>query len=389
MLRTEDNNMRKILAAVLAVVLMTGALLSAAADTVIDPKAERGIVLQEVGLNETPEGVSPTTGRTLAYLPQFEGFAGLAITGRYLPMLVQIGNDSGGVGERAPWGVSFGDIFYETPLTRNEATRMTVVFSDLIPDSVGYVRSARVGHVWIREEWDGGFLYYGQQEVDGSDVKAEFRKTGATEKRVLFSGTAGGTAWKHLYTTRKRLKSPYNMDANVAAMSELVPESHVAPNHAFRFTDEAPQGDEAGYVFVSWGDGAANYASRLVYREEWGGYIRNVGQDRSVWYADRDAEEGAIAFANVIVQFTRVEYNHNNKLEPVAYVIGENGASAQGNADFFMGGVHVQGYWKRDAMDARTVYYGPDGQEIELQRGRTLIIIFPDDGEDGKSVSYR
>lgn len=114
-----------------------------------------------------------------------------------------------------------------------------------------------------------------------------------------------------------------------------------------------------------------------------------MGQDRSVWYADRDAEEGAIAFANVIVQFTRVEYNHNNKLEPVAYVIGENGASAQGNADFFMDGVHVQGYWKRDAMDARTVYYGPDGQEIELQRGRTLIIIFPDDGEDGKSVSYR
>ncbi len=381
--------MRKVIMAMLVLLLAMGIMAASGAETVIDPKAERGIALQMVGGNETPEGVSPTTGRTLADLPEPEGFAGLAITGRYMPMLVQIGNDSGGVGDRAPWGIAYADILYETPLTRNEATRMTAVFSDLIPDSVGYVRSARVGHVWIREEWDGGFLYYGQQEVDGSDVKAEFRKTGATTKGVLFSGTAGGTAWKHLYTTRRRLKSPYNMDANVAAMSAMIPEEHVATNHAFRFTDEAPKGDPANYVYVDWGNGASNYASRLVYREEWGGYIRNVGRDRSVWYADRDAAEGAIAFQNVIVQFTRVEYNHNNMLKPFVYVIGEDGAPAEGNADFFMGGVHVAGYWKRDSMSSRTVYYGPDGQEIALQRGRTLIIIFPDDGADGKSVSYK
>ena len=380
--------MRKVISALLAL-LLTCCAMGAAGETVIDPKAERGIMMKNVGLNEIMEGISPTTGRSLATLAAPDGFAGLAVTGRYLPMLVQIGNDSGGVGDRAPWGISYGDIFYETPLTRNEATRMTVVFSDLIPDSVGYVRSARVGHVWIREEWDGGFLYYGQQEVEGSDVKAEFRRSGATDKGVLFSGTAGGTAWKHLYTARKRLKSPYNMDANVAAMSRLVPQEHVAPNHAFRFTDAKAQGDPAQYVFVDWGSGASNYASRLVYREEWGGYIRNVGQDRSVWYADRDAIEGAVAFANVIVQFTRVDYNHNNKLEPIVYVIGEDGAPAQGNADFFMNGVHIAGCWKRDAMQSRTVYYGPDGEEIELQRGRTLIIIFPDDGEAGKNVSYR
>ena len=78
--------MRKLTAVVLILLLM---MTSVQAETMIDPRAERGIVLQEVGLNETPEGVSPTTGRTLAYLPKFEGFAGLAITGRYLPMLVQ------------------------------------------------------------------------------------------------------------------------------------------------------------------------------------------------------------------------------------------------------------------------------------------------------------
>jgi len=378
--------MRKLLALVMALLMMTGVSM---AETVLDPKEQRGIVPAEAGLNEPEEGISPTTGRALDRLYAPEGYAGLAITGRYLPMLVQIGNDSGGVGERAPWGIAYADIMYEMPLVRNESTRMTAVFSDIIPDSVGYVRSARVGHVWLREEWDGGFLYYGQQEVSGSDVKAEFRKTGANDKGVLFSGTAGGTAWKHLYTARKRLKSPYNMDANVAAMSELVPDSHVAPNHAFRFTDEVPEGDSAKQVYINWGNGASAYGSRLVYREEWQGYIRNVGKDRSVWYADRDGIDGAVAFANVIVQFTEVDYNHNNKLEPIVRVIGKNGAAVEGNADFFMAGRHISGCWKRESMSGRTVYYGPDGEEIELQRGRTLIVIFPDDGEDGKRVSYQ
>lgn len=381
--------MKKLLALVMTLLLTTLCCLPALADaTLLDPKEERGIVIAETGLNEIVEGVSPTTGRKLAAIPKFPGFAGLAVTGRYLPMLVQIGNDYGGVGERAPWGVSYADILYESPLTRDESTRITAVFSDQIPDSVGYVRSARIGHVWLREEWDGGFLYYGQQEAEGTNVKEELRRLGATDKGVLFSGTAGGTAWKHLYTARKRLKSPYNMDANVAAMSELVPESHVAPNHAFRFTDEVPEGDKARYVYVDWGNSADSFASRLVYRKDWQGYIRNVGDDKSVWYADRDAQEGAIAFANVIVQFTKVDYNHNSKLEPVMYVVGKDGGPAEGNADFFMGGVHIAGYWKRSGMNERTVYYGPDGNEIELQRGRTLIIIFPDDGENGKSVSY-
>lgn len=374
--------------------IMTGLLLAALllsqamAETTIDPQEARNITLQTVGENETPEGISPTTGRTLSTLSVPSGYAGLAATGRYLPMLVQIGNDGGGVGNRAPWGVAYADILYEAPLTRSHETRITAVFSDIIPDSVGFVRSARIGHVWLREEWDGGFLFYGQQEVEGSDVKAELKRLGANEKGVIFSGIAGGTNFKRYYTSRAGAKSPYDVDANVAAISRLVPESHVAPNHAYRFTDEAPQGDSASRVYVSWGSQSKLYNSRLVYRSEWNGYLRYMGTSKTAWYADRDSDESAIAFQNVIVQFTRVAYNHNNKNEPIMYVIGENGEAAEGNADFFMGGKHISGYWKRDSMTSRTVYYDANGEELSLLRGRTLIIIFPDDAADGRSVSY-
>ena len=90
---------------------------AALAETVIDGQADRNITLQEVGLNEVIDGVSPTSGLTLSELDQPEGFAGLAITGRYMPMLVQIDNTDGGVGDRAPWGATYADIIYETPCT--------------------------------------------------------------------------------------------------------------------------------------------------------------------------------------------------------------------------------------------------------------------------------
>ena len=95
--------------------LLTGAM----AETVLDPQENRQIQLMDVGLNEVDEGISPTTGRKLNSLLVPSGYAGLAATGRYLPMLVQIGNDGGGVGNRMPWGVSYADVFYETPLTRS------------------------------------------------------------------------------------------------------------------------------------------------------------------------------------------------------------------------------------------------------------------------------
>ena len=40
-----------------------------------------------------------------------------------------------------------------------------------------------------------------------------------------------------------------------------------------------------------------------------------------------------------------------------------------------MGGKHLKGVWQRATDEDRTVFYGEDGEEIELQPGRTIIII--------------
>lgn len=370
--------MKRILCLMLAVASIFGVLTFANAETVINPTEDRKIKLQKVGLNEVEEGISPTTGLYLEDYDQPEGFAGLAITGRYLPMLVQIDNSDGGVNKIAPWGASYADIIYETPLHSKGFTRISMLFSDLIPNSVGPVRSARVGHVWLREEWDCGFLYYGGQEREGSNIKEEFKKYGATKKGVLFSGTDGASKpHKKFYSARKGVAAPHNKDANVAAMYELIPADHVAPNHTFLFTDELPDGDPAEEIKINWD--ALHYGSNLIYDYDSNTYFRYMRyeDDELIPYEDRDSQE-QLSFANVIVQFTTVRYN-GSSAAPITTHIGE------GNADFFMGGVHVAGYWKREDMASRTVYYGPDGNEMPLQRGKTLIIVIPQE----KEVSYQ
>ena len=88
----------------------------------------------------------------------------------------------------------------------------------------------------------------------------------------------------------------------------------------------------------------------------------------------------AITFANVVIQYVENKWPDGEHPYPVLY-------GTSGNADVFMGGKHYSCVWKRDGVDDRTVFYGEDGNEIELQRGKTLIILM-DYNNKGRSVSY-
>lgn len=371
--------MKKFLTALLTLALVLSFAPLALAETVIDPREDRGITLQEVGVNDMQEGISPTTGLALDEMEAMEGFAGMAVTGRYMPMLVQIDNTDGGVNARSPWGAAYADIIYETPLYSTGNTRLSFLFSDLIPDSVGPVRSARLGHVWLREEWDAGFLFYGQQEYEKTNAKAELSRWKVNGKGLAFSGIVSETKpWKKYYNRRADLASPHDVDANVAAMYALIKEDFEPRNHTFLFTDELPQGEQVSQVRINTGH--PTYSSMLEYDADNGLFYRYMGEELTP-YVDQDTEE-QLGFANVIIQFTKVDWYGSDA--PVAYHVGQkyfNGKGsyeAGGNADFFMGGVRVKGYWQRKDMESRTVFYTEDGQELELQRGKTLIVVVDD-----------
>ena len=74
----------------------------------------------------------------------------------------------------------------------------------------------------------------------------------------------------------------------------------------------------------------------------------------------------------------------NNELEH----IGDMSANIARRVPFLLRGGKVPIPFDIDKMTSRTVYYDASGEEIALLRGRTLIVIFPDDAASKRSVSY-
>lgn len=349
--------MKRFLCLLLAMVCfaaLTQTAMASGVTTVIQDEADRKIDVKGLGsdgnfpVNPEVPGESPVTG--------------LSWEGSYMPMLVQIDNADGGIGDRAPWGASQADIIYETPLHKNGDTRLSYLFSDVVPESVGPVRSARLTHVELREEWDCGFLFYGGQEYEGTNILDAFRENG-TNKSLLFSGMVSeGKPWKKYYTRVKGLPGPHDIDANVKAMQALIPADTKAPSRPYLFTDELPSlGDFASSISITLK--LAKYSSNFTYDPESNVYLRYVGGEP---YIDKSTGE-QLSFSNLIIQRTNVSFYHGISDRPLTVNIGS------GNADIFIGGRYIPGYWVRTSMKQRTVFFDQEGNELKLQRGKTFI----------------
>ncbi len=419
--------MRKlaILLLALALALNTAAAL-ADGPTMIDGLSPRDIEIHRAGLNPSADemiaqGISPTTGRTLDGISCPEGFSGTAVTKKYQPVMVMISNDRNGIGYLengkpyavAPVNGSYADVVYEACQVLGGAeTRMSMIFSDTVPDYVGFLRSTRLTHVRIRQEWDCIFCTSGYARAD---VPQEWNRmgvktpasAGAGDELLVYLGDVGtNKPWKKYVRRLKGIKDANSELFELAKiMDEIVPQGHTAANHTWKFTDELPAGgDTAEIIYVTFGS-QYNTDSRLEYDEEENAYIRYVAMknDRDMEYRESvlvnpksvderkdglpayrvEAEDripgDAITFSNVIVQGITMNWKGSSRPDPVL--------TGTGNADYFIGGKHIAGVWEREDYNSRTVFYGPDGEEIELQRGRTLIILMGYNNQTSK-VEY-
>ena len=144
--------MKKILCFLLALTLALG-VTAATASTPIET-SPRDIKINPAGLNDDADtcyekGYSPTTGRKLSEIAVPEGFLGFAATGQYTPFMVQITNADNGIGitnagklyRNAPINGIYADVVYEAPQkSTGGESRMSMIFSDVVPDYVGFVR---------------------------------------------------------------------------------------------------------------------------------------------------------------------------------------------------------------------------------------------------------
>lgn len=407
--------MKKLTTVLIALVLvMSTAAASADGPKAIDGISPREIEIHKAGLNPSADemiaqGISPTTGRKLNRISCPEGFSGTAVTNKYQPVMVQISNDRNGIGYTedgklyavAPVNGSYADVVYEAcQVMGGSETRMSMIFSDTVPDYVGFLRSTRLTHVRIRQEWDCIFCSSGYARAD---VPQEWSKMGVStpftakdvSQLLVYLGDVGiNKPWKQYVRRLKGIRDANNELFELAKiMDEIIPQDHVPANHTWKFTDELPDaGDRADIIYVTFGD-QYRTNSRLEYDEDDNVYIRYVAmkKDRDMEYREsvlinpKDVDErkngalsyrteaedripgNTITFSNVIIQ--GITMNWRGSIRPDPVLVGS------GNADYFIGGRHIAGVWERDDYNSRTVFYGPDGEEIELQRGRTLIIL--------------
>ena len=411
----------------LMTVVMVIAISAAMADPVkIDGLTQRNIKINKAGENTAGTGISPTTGRSLADVGREvkDGFLGMAVTGQYMPLMVQVTNSGSGIGNRAPLFASYADVIYEAPKDSKGVTRLTMVYSDTIPEWVGCTRSIRVMHVWLREEWNAAIVYHGHQAAGDArtDVSEAIRALGwhvpeapnSPGASVFYDGMYPKEWNKHHY----RIKSMGNISDNVCwyapgIMEDVVAAQNIQPrNHTFLFSDTLPEGgDDAMNVYVSWNNTADKtseeknpfyFNSMFEFDEDEGVYYRYIVKDPANINAGtvtlydelapvsvKKAGSGEvtmdfthgnpITFSNVIIQSVNIDW-----ASAEMPIITETGS---GNADIFMGGKHYAGVWNRDTLADRTVFYDESGNEISLQPGKTMIILM-DYNKEIRQVTY-
>lgn len=419
--------MRKLLGMVLAIVLAFSCAVASAdyaSATVVDANETRNIKTHLPGDNEVSVGYSPTTGRDLDELSidiVGEDIRGMAITGFYYPVMVQENGICGATGIGAPWYGSYADVYYELPKSQAGHTRMCMIFNDCHPRYVGGSRSIRVGYLWIRQEWGAPYLFAGMQtgsvstkydtncenEIKRLEIPSSYNSKIPLSERMLFNGLdGGGKAWLGGKYRVDKLSTNCNLVWDlIYEVEEVLGSDRKFPNHAWKFTDDIPaNGDTANTVYVMFRNDKATsgdednpndiyyYNSMYEYDADENVYYRSMirnlenPKDNPVPFVEQVAVDcktykkdnvnhlkctrvpgDDITFANVIIQYVDEQWPTGECPYPIM--------TGKGNCDIFMGGKHIKGVWGRDTYNTRTVFYGEDGYEVSLQRGRTMIVV--------------
>ncbi len=270
-------------------------------------------------------------------------------------------------------GISECDIVYEC-LVEGGITRLLGVTSDYSRlGKIGSVRSCREYYLDLARNHDAIYVHAGgsdqayleikQRDIDNLDgvnmyvpgmfFRDEERlKTMGYEHTLMTDGEkiAAGVAFKK-----------YRTELN----------SELSGKNAFSFTEYGEQrvldGGAAPSVYLPY---SKYQHAKFVYDEATGSYYRFHFED----VPHIDGTTGAqISFTNVFVLICKTTFT-GDALKHID-VITE---SENGTGYYISGGRYEEITWSKPTADSVIKYYGVDGNELKVNRGKTFISIFPD-----------
>lgn len=299
------------------------------------------------------------------------GTTGLEYKGDYAPVLVEFHNENGAVGPSALKGVAEADVLYEYPTKINGTMALAGLYSDHMPDKVGPIGDATITGTLIREEWNAGYVFhsvpqdeYRRLTLVGQGIEYAIEKHSLNAKPMMFPAeVAPSKAWKRYLAKDPEIISGFNFFASLPGISKLASSISKAEPRPYLFMKDKDTVDSEILVSgIEVNNGSRTFQSVYMYDKEKNQYARFVDGQPFI-----DAITGEqLTFSNVIVQ--RASGTADN---------GEVGMNpiGKGNADIFLDGKYIAGYWSRPDAASATMFYTDTGKQLKLRQGHTMIII--------------
>lgn len=289
-------------------------------------------------------------------------------TQTYKAVAVSINNSSVA---RPHYGLSKADVVYEIIKEEYLETRFFAFFEGEFPEKVGPLRSIRVPFVRILNEWHTALVHYGGAGSLGQDGTANPDSVNALKMLLeiyvpyRFDAVAGINDEYFFRTSDK--PAPHNAFISLEEASQDFPDVWVKDHFQFDEEDYSTSSDSATTVTLDYPTTTSNKVT-YEYNSKTGQYDRFIN-DKPHMDALYDTQ---ISASNVIVQYAE-------HTQVKVYVLVEFLYS--GEADYFIDGKHLSGYWVKDFEDDITHWFLDDGTELVIQPGNTWIQILPTDFE--------
>ena len=272
---------------------------------------------------------------------------------------------------RPHYGLSKADVVYEVIKEEYLETRFMAIFEGEFPEKVGPLRSIRVPFVRIFNEWQTALVHYGGAgpvAQNGSKNPDSVNALALLQKSYVpyrFDAVAGINDSYFFRTTDK--PAPHNAYIKLEEASQDFPDVWVKDHFTFDEEDFSTSSDPATTIEIDYPTETANKVT-YEFDSTKKVYNRFINEKEHV-----DAlYDTQITATNVIVQY--LEHTEVN-----GYVLVE--LKYQGDADYFVNGKHITGYWVKDFEGDVTHWFTDDDQPFVMLPGTTFIQIVPIDFE--------
>ncbi|KAF0091771.1 MAG: hypothetical protein FD141_1560 [Fusobacteria bacterium] len=284
---------------------------------------------------------------------------GLAFDGDYKPVMAVIENSPDA---RPQIGLQTADVVYEV-MVEGSVTRFVSIFSDKVPEQILPIRSGRAPFLYIQQEWDGLFMHFGASG-HGVSNPSDYTFYGNKLYKDIKQDLDGLTGNKDgIFKRVNTAPAPHNVMGNPLLAQKLYKYDPKPLDWKFDAAVFYP-GESVIAVELPFTTSIRNFVS-YTYDFNKGVYLRSMSGVPFI-AAETKAQ---LEVKNVIVQYT--SYSIKGSVYKDWVMVGS------GRADFYIGGMYVQGSWSKESPTAQTMYKDAVGNPIVLKPGNTWIHINP------------